>query len=63
MQQDTDIWQAADLMVKRHGDDAPAFAAKHAHELLEAGEVERRRAWLRIMAASKALLGRDSATN
>jgi hypothetical protein len=56
----SDIWQAAERLVRLHGDEAPARASMHAHELLEAGEVERRLVWLRIMRASEALLHRDS---
>lgn len=56
-----EIWAKADHLIKRLGDEAPAYAAHHARELLDVGETERRLYWLRVMVASKALLVRDSA--
>ena len=37
---DIDVWRAADLIIKRHGEDAAIVAAQRADELLEAGDVE-----------------------
>lgn len=34
MTEEVDIWRAADLLVKRHGDDAAIVAAQRADELL-----------------------------
>ena len=38
---DLDIWRSANLLVKRHGPDAPIHAAMRADELLEAGIMAR----------------------
>jgi triphosphoribosyl-dephospho-CoA synthetase len=48
MVDDPDIWQAALLLVKRHGADATVVAAKRADELLADGDVD---GWKRILAA------------
>lgn len=40
MVDDPDIWRAANLMVKRHGDGAAAMAAKRAEELAARGYVQ-----------------------
>ena len=48
---DRDIWTAANLMVKRHGDDAAPMAAKRAEELAAGGDVEGYAVWKRILAA------------
>ena len=40
MVDDPDIWRAANLLVKRHSDDAASVAAMRADELLNHGDVE-----------------------
>lgn len=50
------IWQTANLLVDEIGAAAPTYASKWAHELLEAGDVEGRADWMRVMVACKALL-------
>lgn len=63
MQQRGQIWQTANLLVDEIGAAAPSYASKWAHELLEAGDVERRADWMRVMVACKALLTqRDGAS-
>jgi hypothetical protein len=52
MTEEIDIWRAAHLLVKRHGDEAAIVAAQRADELLERGDVEGQFVWKRI---SKAL--------
>ena len=37
---DLDIWRAANLLIKRHGDDAGIVAAQHADELLNHRDLE-----------------------
>ena len=57
-----EIWHTANLLVDEVGAAAPGFASKWAHELLEAGDVEHRTDWMRVMVACKALLAqRDGA--
>lgn len=56
MHASNEIWQTASLLVDEVGAAAPGYASKWAHELLEAGDVERRAEWMRVMVACKALL-------
>ncbi len=51
-----DIWRAAQLLVKRHGADAPIVAAQRADELLEKRDLEGLAVWKRILQAVKELL-------
>jgi triphosphoribosyl-dephospho-CoA synthetase len=48
---DSDIWRAANLLVKRHGADAALTAARRADEMLAAGGVESCAIWKRILEA------------
>ena len=63
---DLDIYRSANLLVKQHGDEAPIEAAMRADELLEAGDLDGQRVWLRIVKAVTELLDMrtpdDSAT-
>ena len=42
---DLDIYRTANLLVKRHGQDAPLHAAMRADELLEAGDLDGGTVW------------------
>jgi hypothetical protein len=61
MQENTEIWQAANLLIHQVGEDAPVYASRWARELLEAGDIEGRVNvnWMRVMVACKALLSRS----
>ena len=59
MMPQTDIWRAAQVMVKRYGEDAPLEAAKRADQMLDAGDVDGLAAWKRILAATEELLRAD----
>ncbi len=48
---DLDIYRTANVLVKRHGRDAPIHAAMRADELLEAGDLEGRAVWKRVLRA------------
>jgi hypothetical protein len=48
---DRDIWRAANLLVKRHGDDAVQVAARRTDDLLAATDFEGCRIWKRILEA------------
>ena len=48
---DIDIWRAANLLIKQHGDGAELIAAQRADEMIEGGDLEGRTAWLRIKRA------------
>jgi triphosphoribosyl-dephospho-CoA synthetase len=51
MTSDLDIWRAANLLIKRHGDDAAVMAVQRADELLAKGDVEGQIVWKRIVNA------------
>jgi hypothetical protein len=48
---DIDIWRAATLLVRQHGDDAEIVAAQRSDEMLDRGERDGQLVWLRIMRA------------
>ncbi len=53
---DLDIYRSAQVLVKRHGQDAPIHAAMRADELLEAGDLDSYATWKRIVRAANELL-------
>ncbi len=53
---DRDSWRSAKLLVDRHGKEAPVHAAMQPDELLEAGDMDGRAVWLRVLRAVKELL-------
>ena len=53
---DLDILRAAQLLVKRHGADAPVVAAQRADELLAAGDLDGVAVWRSITRAVDELL-------
>ena len=48
---DLDIYRSANILVKRHGQDAPIHAAMRADALLEAGDLDGCAVWKRILRA------------
>ena len=54
------VWQAAAFQLKRHGDDAGKFAARHARRLSRLGDTQGSRAWDRISGAIE-ILRRETA--
>ncbi len=52
---DLDIYRSANVLVKRHGEDAPIHAAMNADTMLEAGDVEGCVVWKRILKAVEEL--------
>jgi hypothetical protein len=60
---DLDLWHAADILVKRYGDDAPIIAAQRADEMLVAGDVEGQVVWKRILGAISELRRTKIAAN
>jgi len=48
---DLDVWRAAALLIKQHGKNAEIAAAQRADELLDRGDIEGQRVWLRIRRA------------
>jgi hypothetical protein len=51
MTPDIDIWRAATLLIKQHGENAEIVAAQRADQILERGDPEGRVVWLRIRRA------------
>ncbi len=56
---DIDIYRAANVIIKQHGQDAPIEAAMRADAMLEAGDLDGYSVWRRILHAVEALR-RDS---
>ncbi len=59
MTSDLDIYRAANELIKQHGEDAPILAAMRADELMDAGDMEGRAVWLRIVKAVEELLSKE----
>jgi hypothetical protein len=45
---DLDIWRAANLLIRQHGDEAELAAAQRADLMLERGDLEGQTVWKRI---------------
>ncbi len=56
MTSDLDIYRSAKLLIDQHGDDAPIFAAMQADKCLEAGNLDGKATWMRVIGAIKELL-------
>ena len=56
---DCEIWQAANAMIKRYGDDAASEAEFRSDALLVEGDAEGCAIWRRIMEAVKGLSGME----
>ena len=54
-----DIYRAANELIKQHGDDAPIHAAMRADKLLEAGDMDGKAVWLRIIKAIDELQSKE----
>ncbi len=59
MTSDLDIYRSAHELIEQHGEDAPIHAAMRADELMEAGDMEGRVVWVRIMKAIAKLLSEE----
>ncbi len=53
MTSDLDIYRSANILVKRHGEDAPIHAAMRADAMLEGGDLDGCAMWKRILRAMK----------
>lgn len=58
MLDEPDIWRAANLLLKNHGDNAPLVAAQRADEMLARGDMVGQAIWKRITAAVEELIRR-----
>ena len=59
MTSDLDIYRSANELIKQFGDAADIEAAMRADELMEAGDMEGRAVWLRIVKAIEELLSKE----
>ena len=59
MTSDLDIYRSSNELIKQHGEDAPILAAMRADQLMEAGDMEGRAVWLRIVKAIAELLSEE----
>ena len=50
---------SAKLLVDQHGEDAPIFAAQQADRCLEAGDLDGKAVWMRVIAAINELMNTD----
>jgi hypothetical protein len=48
---DRDIWRAANLLIREYNSEAELVAARRADEMLERGDHDGQRVWLRIKRA------------
>ncbi len=48
---DRDIYRAANVIIKQHGEDAPIEAAMRADAMLESGDLDGYAVWKRILRA------------
>ena len=55
---DLDIYRSANLLVKRHGVDAPIQAAMRADPMRDKGDLDGHAVWKRILRAVEGLQGR-----
>ncbi len=53
---DLDIYRSANLLVKRHGEDAPIEAAMRADAMLDKGDLDGFLVWKRVLKAVEELL-------
>ena len=59
MTSDLDIYRSANELIKQHGDAADIEAAMRADELVDAGDMEGRAVWIRIVKAVEELLSEE----
>ncbi len=59
MTPDLDIYRSANVLVKRHGQDAPIEAAMRADAMIEKGDLDGYAVWKRILRAVGELQGTD----
>ncbi len=60
MPDEIDIYRSAKLLIDQHGDDAPIHAAMQADRCLEAGNLDGKATWMRVIGAIKELTNTDT---
>jgi len=53
---DIDIYRTANIMLRQHGSEASIHAAMRADELLDQGDLDGQRVWLRVIKAIAKLM-------
>ena len=56
---DLDIFRSAQVLVKRHGQDAPIHAAMRAEAMLDKGDLDGCAVWKRLVKAVEKLLSKE----
>jgi hypothetical protein len=56
---DLDIYRSAKVLIDQHGEDAPIWAAQKADAMLESGNLDGKRLWLKILEAVEELLSKE----
>ncbi len=56
---DLDIYRSANVLVKRHGEDAPIEAAMITDAMLNMGDLEGYAVWKRVLKAAEELLSKE----
>ena len=59
---DLDIYRSAKLLIDQHGEDAAIFAAQQADRCLEAGDLDGKAVWMRVIRAIEELQDRRPPT-
>ncbi len=59
MTSDLDIYRSAQVLIKRHGEDAPIEAAMRADELLEVGDLDGCAVFKRVLRAVEEMLSKE----
>ncbi|MCZ6745365.1 MAG: hypothetical protein O7D31_11930 [Alphaproteobacteria bacterium] len=59
MVSDLDLYRSAKLLIDAHGEDAPIFAAQQADACLEAGDLDGKAVWMRVIRAIEELTNTD----
>ena len=63
MPSDIDIYRSAKLLIDQHGEDALIFTAQQADRCLEAGDLDGKAVWMRVIRAIKELLDQQPPSN
>ncbi len=59
MVSDLDIYRSANVLIRRHGEDAPIHAAMRADAMLDKGDMEGYAVFKRIVKATEELLSKE----
>ncbi len=59
MPSEIDIYRSAKLLIDQHGEDEPIVAAQEEDRCLEAGDLDGKAVWMRVIGAIKELRNRE----